>query len=124
MLSTMHDWQKCEAGPSRHPIVGRADRRRCRRDGEPYDGTDRRTRHYFHLDRDGRARAAREIFLTAGAVATELLRCDCRRSERRRQQPTRPRRRPAVAASYRLGLATEMRSSTSGITATPGRNLK
>jgi hypothetical protein len=72
MLSTNHDLERYDAGPRRHPIGGRAGRRRCRGNGEPYDGTDRRTRHHLHLDGDGRARAAGEIFPAAGAIAAEL----------------------------------------------------
>lgn len=104
MLSTNHDRERHE-DPRRYPIGGRAGRRGCRRDGEPHDGPDRRARHHLYLDGDGRARAARQIFSAAGAVAAELFSCGCRHSDRGRQQPAGSRRPPPVAASHRLGIA-------------------
>jgi hypothetical protein len=50
----------------RDPVGGGGGRGRCRRDGEPDDGTDRRARHHFYLDGDGRPQAAGEIFLQPG----------------------------------------------------------
>jgi hypothetical protein len=69
MLSTNRDRRRDDADPHGHPVGGRAGRRRCRRDGEPYDRPDRRARDYFHLYGNRWARAAGEIFLAAGAVA-------------------------------------------------------
>src|SRR6516165_3499038 len=74
VLITNNGQQRCDADPRRHAVGGRACRRRCRGDGEPYERSNARARHDLHIDGNGRTRTAGEVFLAAGAVAAQLFR--------------------------------------------------